>query len=377
MQIFEIQRSNRHDVRDFLRLPFDIYRSFPQWVPPLMPGERKRFSEDFGFYRHSDAAFFLVRDDRQRAVGRIVVMENRPHNEYRDHKDALLYLYESIDADDVARLLFEAAITWAQSRRLDTLVGPKGFMTGDGLGLLVEGFEYRPAIGIPFNPPYYPRQWEDIGGMVKEIDYLSAKIGRDEFEYPERVRRIADKIRQRRNFHVPIFNTRSELAAFAEPIQKAYNNAFANLWSYTPIPDEDLQAITDRLLDIADPNLIKLIFKEDELIGFQFAYPDISAGIQKIKGRIWPVGWLVLLLEKKRTRWLNINGNAILPQYQGLGANAILYDEMIRSLLDHKQYDYADLVQVQEDNTRMLSDLHELTGATPHKRHRVYKRQLV
>lgn len=375
-RLIEAQRTNRRDVRDFLNLPFMIYKDIPQWVPPLMPGERARFKPDFAFYAHSDVAFFLVRDAQGRAVGRVAVLENRPHNTYRGHKDALAYLYEAIDDDAVARLLFDAVADWAGRRGLDTLVGPKGFVTGDGLGLLIEGFEHRPAIGIPYNPPYYPRQWEEIGGMEKEIDFVSVLVSRHKFTYPERIRRIADKIRERRNFSVPVFTSKVDLAARAEAVQKAYNSAFSTVWSYTPIPDRDLQTITDRLLQIADPKLIKLIFKDGQLAGFTLAYPDISAGIQRIRGRVWPFGWLVLLWEKRRTKWLNVNGNAVLPQYQGSGANAILYDELLKTLLDHPRYDYADVVQVQETNTRMLSDLRELTGANIYKRHRVYKRRL-
>lgn len=376
MHLHEVKPFNRRDIWDFLNLPFKIYRDFPQWVPPLMPGERARFRADFPFYKHSEAVFYLVRDERGEPVGRVAVLEHRPHNEYRDHQDALLYLYEAIDDDAVAGLLFEAAAGWARSRGLDRLVGPKGFLTGDGLGLLVEGFEHAPAIGIPYTPPYYIRHWEQIGQTEKAVDYLSVMVSRESYVYPERVRQLAAKMRQRRNFRVPLFKTRRELLAYADQIQTAYNSAFADLWAYTPIPDGDMRAIVKRMLDIADPSMIKLIFKDDDLIGFQFAYPDISAGIRHINGRLWPLGWIVLLLERKRTKWLNINGNAILPQYQGLGANTILYDEMAKTLLDNHQFDYADLVQVQEDNMRMLADLTAMTGARPHKRHRVYHRQL-
>lgn len=375
MQITEVSRSNRRDVRAFINLPFDIYRDIPQWVPPLMPGERARFKPDYAFYKHSEAAYFLVCNDTGHAVGRLAVLEHRPHNAYRNKKDALLYLYEAIDDDTVASLLFGAAEQWARSRGLTRLVGPKGFVTGDGLGLLVEGFEHRPAIGIPYNPPYYPRQWVEIGGMQKELDYLSAYMDRDSFNYPERVMRIAQKIRERGNFHVPRFKTKTEIRACIKPFQKAYNRAFADVWAYTPIPDEDIELIVNRILMIADPSLIKLIFKDNDLAGFTFAYPDVSAAFQRIKGRLWPFGWIAILLEQRRTEWININGNAILPEYRGLGGNAVLYDELIRTLRDSR-YQKADFVQVQETNLNMLSDLAEIIPMEFYKRHRVYTKQL-
>ncbi|GAB4473872.1 MAG: hypothetical protein Kow00124_13270 [Anaerolineae bacterium] len=374
MYVTEIDRHNREDVRAFLNLPFTIYRDIPQWVPPIMPGERERFKDSFAYYQRSEAAFFLVRDDRGRPVGRIAVLENRPHNEYRRHRDALLYLYEAVNDDEVAAALFEAAEGWARQRGLDCLVGPKGFLTGDGLGLLIEGFEHRPALGIPYNPDYYPRQWENHG-MVKEIDYYSAFAQAEGFEYPERVRRIAEKIMERRGFRVPEFRSKAEIRRYAARIREAYNNAFVDVWAYTPIPEQELEAIVSRLILISDPRLMKIIFKDDEVVGFTFAYPDISAALQRSRGELFPFGWADILLEQRRTLWLNLNGNAVLPQYQGLGANAVLYNEMLKSLV-RSRYRYADLVQVQETNTRMLSDLGEVLPLNIHKRHRVYKKRL-
>jgi len=376
MKLIEIDRRDRSTVRAFLHLPFEIYRDTPQWVPPIMGGERARFRDDFPFYSFGDAAFFLVVDKAGRTLGRIAVLEHRPHNEYRGKRDALLYLYECVDNSEAASALFEAAEGWARARGLTRLVGPKGFMTGDGLGLLIEGFEHRPALGIPYNPPHYPRQWEEIGGLSKEIDYYSALVTGEGYEFPERIRRIAEKIQKRSGFHVPAFRSKAEIRRYAKPLAKAYNSAFTTVWAYTPIPDNELEALVDRLILISDPRLMKLIFMGEAVVGFTFAYPDVSAALQRSKGELFPFGWADFLIEQRRTRWLNINGNAVLPEYQGLGANAVLYNEMMKNLIGTR-YRYADLVQVQESNQRMLADLAELVPVNIHKKHRVYSKQLI
>ncbi|MBN1123221.1 MAG: hypothetical protein JXJ17_19270 [Anaerolineae bacterium] len=376
LEVIEVNRANRRDVRDFIHLPFEIYRDIPQWVPPLMPSERARFRPDFAFFKHSEAAFYLVRDANRKAVGRVAVLEHRPHNDYRHNRDALIYLYEAVDNHDVAQLLFDAVETWARQRELDRLVGPKGFLTGDSLGLLVDGFEHRPAMGVGYNPAYYVEHWETVGGMEKEVDYVSSYIAQADLFYPERIRRIAEKIRERRGFYVPAFKTKAQVRRYARVIQQAYNQAFASVWAYTPIPDEELEALISRLVIIATPELMKIIFnKDEELIGLSFAYPDLSAAIQRTRGRLYPFGWLALVLERRRTDWLNLNGNAVLPAYQGLGANAILYDELFKTVLG-SSYKHVDIVQMQEDNTRMLADLAEATGAEVYKRHRVYRKWL-
>jgi GNAT superfamily N-acetyltransferase/ribosomal protein S18 acetylase RimI-like enzyme len=372
----QLDSANRRDIRAFVFLPFKIYREIPQWVPPLMPGEWTRFRRDkFAFYRHSEAAFFLAEDEKGRPVGRVAVMEHRPHNEYRGVRHALLYLYEAIDDDEVAAALFDAAAEWAAGRGLDTLVGPKGFLSGDGLGLLVEGFEHRPAMGVPYNPAYYVRQWEAVGGFTKTVDFLSAYSHKDWFIYPERLGAIVEKLKKRRRFEIARVRTKRELRALALAIQKAYNSAFVNVWAYTPIPDEELAAVTDKLIALADPRLITVVMRDGAIVGFQFCYPDVSAAIQHTGGQLWPFGWAALMLEQRRTNWLNANGGAILPEYQGLGANAIMYDNLLRTLEANPRYEYVDVVQTQEDNFRMVSDLESL-GLRFHKRHRVYSKAI-
>jgi hypothetical protein len=79
--------------------------------------------------------------------------------------------------------------------------------------------------------------------------------------------------------------------------------------------------------------------------------------------------------EIKRTRWLNFNGGGILEQYRGLGGNSLLYMELYTMLLSHPQYLHADLVQIQETNTRMVQEL-QAANVKEYKRHRVYQRSL-
>jgi hypothetical protein len=149
---------------------------------------------------------------------------------------------------------------------------------------------------------------------------------------------------------------------------------------YVPITEAEAEAVGNRILAIADPRLIKLLVKEedagDEIIGFVLTYPDLSAAIQRCRGRMWPLGWLHLLREFRRTQWLNLNGIAILERYRGLGGNALLYAELYHTLIDNEQFLYGDLVQVQETNARMVREL-EAVGVKPYKKHRVYNRSLV
>ena len=88
------------------------------------------------------------------------------------------------------------------------------------------------------------------------------------------------------------------------------------------------------------------------------------------------MGWYYLLREFKRTRWLNCNGLGIVNRYRGMGGNALLYAELYRTLMQDSQYLFADIVQIQETNARMIQEI-GTTAVKPYKKHRVYCRSLV
>ncbi len=132
--------------------------------------------------------------------------------------------------------------------------------------------------------------------------------------------------------------------------------------------------MAQQILWFADPRLIKLIFKGDELAGFLFAYPDISAAIQRTKGYLWPLGWADLLAELRRTKCLNVNGMGILPRFRGLGATVLLFCELYDSVRAGG-FDYADVVQIGAENVRMLNEIRELE-IDFYKTHRIFRREL-
>jgi hypothetical protein len=372
MHIHRLDPAERRDVRRYIEFPFRLYRENTLWVPPFVAEIRAQLDPDrHPFYEHSEAAFFLAFEGDE-VVGRIAVLDNARYNRHKGERTAFFYHFDIVNDRAVSRALFDAAFDWARGRGLDLMWGPKGFIAADGQGLLVEGFEHRPALGIPYNYAYYSELLEDAG-FEKQLDFISCYMDRDMTVLPSRFLEVADKIKRRRGFRTVRFRTKAELRAMVARVAAAYNSAFVEVQGYVPITEAEAKAISDRILAVADPALITLLMKEDEIVGFVLAYPDLSAAIQRCRGRMWPTGWYHLWREFRRTRWLNFNGAAILEPHRGLGGNALMYAELYHTLIGRTQYQYADLVQVQETNTRMIQELHALE-VKPYKKHRIYRR---
>ncbi len=374
MNIIAIDPADRTQADAFLRLPFRLYQQTPQWAPPFAGDARRMLDRQrHPFYQHSQAAFFLALGVGGRPVGRIAVLDHRRYNDHNHERTAFFYLFECENDPEPAQSLFEAAFAWARGRGLDRMIGPRGFTALDGLGLLVRGFEHRPALGIPYNPAYYQALVEAAGFTTQE-DIVSGHLD-VAMQFPARIHELAERVRQRRGLRILSFQRRRDLRAIVPSLRQLYNAALGETTGNYPLTDDEVKTIADQMLRFADPRLIKIVAKGDEPVGFLFAYPDPSAALQRTGGRLFPFGWAQILLEMRRTRWININGAGIRTEYRGLGGTAILFSELYKTLAAGNRFTDADLVQIGVENANMQRELRDL-GVDFYKMHRMYERGL-
>jgi hypothetical protein len=323
---------------------------------------------DHPFYQHSDADFFIA-EENGKTLGRIAAISNKRANQSRNQNSAYFYFFECVDDPIVSDQLFSEVFSWAKSKKHTQVYGPKGLLQGDGIGLLVDGFEHVPAVGISYNYSYYDKLVKN-SGFQKKFDYYSGFVD-TVVGLPDKVRRVAEKVKKRSGFWVREFSSKEEILGVVQELRHVYNRAFEGSEGFSPITEEEIVVIAKRLLTLADPRLIKLVYKDDQIIGFLFSYPNICRGLQKTNGRMWPFGWFHILREFKTTKYMDSNGIGILPEYQGLGPTAVIYTEMEKTFQEF-DFDYVETVQTREDNIASL-------GESSHfkmdwvKTHRVYE----
>jgi GNAT superfamily N-acetyltransferase len=372
--IEKIDTTSKKQVNDFIRFPFQIYRDVKEWVPPILVDIRMMLNKDkHPFYEHSEADFFVAKS-RGEIVGRIGALENITYNKYHDKKQASFYLFECVDDSEVAELLFNTAMDWAKKRGLKKILGPKGLSSFDGYGFLVEGYDKRQMMTMMnYNKPNYPK-FAEKNGFSKIVDWVSCYTYFPEFSLPEKITRVADRVEEIGNFKVLRFKNKRELKKWAWRIGQAYNNTFVNNWEYYPLTDNEIKFVLDNIMVVAVPELLKAITYKDDVIGFVFAFPDISAALQKHGGELNPVSLLSYLRELKKTNWISFNGVGVLPEYQGRGGNALLFSEIYKSA-NSFGFVHGELTQIAETATQMRKDLENL-GVMPYKNHRIYGREI-
>ena len=375
LSIEKVDTDNKKQVKRFVELPYRIYAGCVQWVPPLNIDAYNQLNrKKHPFHEHSDVEFFLaVRDNSD--IGRIAVIENKPFNNYHHTRKADFYLFECENDKEAAAALFNVAADWAKTRGLDTIVGPKGMGPLDGYGILTLGHVHRQTMTmLNYNHAYY-QQLVEAQGFEKEVDFVSCYLPADKFKIPERVEKIAERVIQRGHLEVKKFKNKKELLSWADRIGMAYNKAFVNNWEYYPLTQREIDFVVENIMTIADYRLIKIVTHAEDVVGFLFAFHDVSAALQRAKGGLFPLGLFDILSEMRRANTVAVNGMGILPQYQGHGGNALLYYAMGKTLLEFQQFVHVEMTQVAETTEQMRADLKNLNGIE-YKNHRVYRKKI-
>lgn len=373
--IEKVDLANKSQVKRFVQFPHRLYKDCPQWVPPLNVDAYAQLDpKKHPFYEHSDVEFFLaVRDGRD--VGRIAAIENKPFNQYHGTKELDFYFFECENDLEAATALFNTVFEWTKKRGLNCVVGPKGMGPLDGYGVQIFGHEHRQTMTmLNHNFPYY-QQLVEAQGFEKEVDFVSCYLPADQFKIPERVERIAERVMERNHLQVKRFKNKKEMLQWAPRIGKAYNAAFVRNWEYYPLTPREVEFVVNNIMMIADHRLIKIITHDEDVVGFLFAFPDVSAALQRAKGSLNPLSLIDLMIDMRRTDTVSGNGIGILPEFQGHGGNAMLYYEMGKTLLDFQQFVHVEMTQVAETTHQMRADLKNLNGVE-YKNNRVYHKDL-
>lgn len=363
-----VEVRSRKDRMGFFLLPWEIHRGEPFWVPPLRADIRAKLDPRKNpFFEYGRIRLFLVRGKNRELIARAAAVLNPRHNEKHGDRTGFFGLFESRDDPEAARRLFAAIGGTLRGWGCDRMVGPVNFTTNDESGVLIDGFDSRPAFMTSYNPPYYDALLSGCG-FNKEIDLLSYGWSLDH-PFPERFRSLVKSLKARSGIRIrPI--DRKILGDELRKIQSVYNTGFDDVWGFVPMTAAEIDDMGKGFKMIADDDLILLAESDGQLVGFCLVLPDINDILKDLNGRLLPFGFLKLLLRKKRLRTARIMVLCVLPAYRGKGVAALLIEHLAQ-VGEKKGYRSAESSVIIESNFRMTRLLDSL-GFNVTKRYRIY-----
>jgi len=363
---------SKGDLRQFINLPYRLYREDPLWVAPLRSEQRGQFDARRNpLLDHCEYQLFLLRDGKQ-TVGRIAAFIDRLALDFWGEPVGLFGYYECPPDEDASRMLLETAAGWLRERGMASLRGPWSFVSQEW-GLVIEGFSPSPTVMAPYNPPFYSAQMENFGlRKVKDLLCYSVSAA-DGYRIPDRILTLTDAVARRYGVSVRQLDMRrydQEVQALIELSNRSLNDN----WGYAPVTEAEARAMARDLKPVIQPRGV--LFAEDSSgrpVGFAIAIPDVNKLLKGLNGRMLPFGWFKLLYGLPRLRSYRMFALGVLPEYHGKGVDSLIYRKLYETL--YAPDIWMEINYVLEDNVPMNNAIRKL-NAEPLRRYRIYQKPL-
>jgi hypothetical protein len=362
------------DLRAFIDLPYRLHAGTP-WVPPLRLERWLYLNRRLNaYFKHGRAQYFLARRDG-RVVGRISAQVDDSYNGFHETRTGMFGFLELEDDPAILAALLDAARGWLRAAGCDHVVGPMDLTMNDECGVLIDGFDRRPLLKQPWQPPYYQQLIEDGStGLEKAMDLYSYELDvsdraklhhllvgaaeRAETEYGLTVRKM-----QRRHM-------RRELDAFAD----VYNSAWSNNWGFVPFTEADLDAYALELQLVYSPGWFMVLEHEGETVAMAITVMDMNQVLEKMQGRLLPLGWWYFLRRHHLVDQLRVGFLGVKPEFQHTGAGPALFLAHFDQA-EHSRMDHGEASWILETNRGMNRGLRSMNGRIV-KTWRMYEQEL-
>ena len=366
--------SSRRDLAEFVELPYRLFASESDWVPPLRSDVRRMLDPaENPFWNHARRTLLLARRDGS-VVGRVAAIADDEHNRVHGDRTAFFGFFECENDPEAARALLAAAE--AAVRRLlpgcDRLRGPVNPSMNDEVGFLLAGESEPgpPVLMMTWNPAYY-LDLVASAGFAKEKDLVALLAPIDDRSFA-RLGRITDAVR-RRNPGLTFRTIRMD--RFPEELAKVkevYNAAWERNWGFVPMTSEELDAMAKKLKDLLYPPIVWFVEAGEKPVAFMLGMPDFYQVLIRMGGRLLPFGWLKFLLGRKKIDRVRLMAFGVLPEYRRKGLDAVCYFEGYKAAMA-AGFRTVEFSWILEDNLDLLKPIEVFEGRL-YRRYRLVAR---
>lgn len=371
----EVRVADAGDMLElYLMLPSIINKDNSDFVPTLYRDEKDfHHPEKNKNLKSSDYIRLIAFVDDQPA-GRVMGIIYHPWNELNLEKSARFYQLDSINDAEVVSTLLGYIENWAESFGMNRLIGSFGFSDKDPQGIQTEGFTYPPVIASASNGEYLGRLVESCG-FSKFKDCVSYRLNIPD-QVPEVYEIITLRMATRHQLKLLEFKSRKQLRKYFIPVMELMNEGYKDIYGFVPLSREDIEKLASQYLNFLDPALVKIVTDaQGKPVAFVIGMANISEGLKKSGGYLFPFGFIHILKSLWTSRQLDLLLGAVSEHYRGRGLNVMLGIALMKSARK-KGMKIMDSHLILEENKLMRAEMEKL-GAQICKRYRIYQKAII
>ncbi|HLW61808.1 MAG TPA: hypothetical protein VKY33_00275, partial [Flavobacterium sp.] len=242
-------------MRIFHEVPRIIYADNPDYIHHLKQDIDKLFdSEKNRLLRKGKAQRWVFLNDKNEPVGRVAAFINPKTAFTEKQPTGGIGFFECIDHQETANFIFDTAKAWLSSEGMEAMDGPINFGERNQFwGCLTKNFTDPNSYGMNYNPPYYPKLFENYGFKTYFNQYL--------YKRPVLLPVQEVFIRKNKNLKekagVSVNNvTGKTLAEITQDFLTVYNAAWGGYDNFKPMRLSMAQKIMNSLKPVIDKRII-------------------------------------------------------------------------------------------------------------------------
>lgn len=349
-------------LRDWMRLPWRIYRNDANWIPHLKqdiekvfdPERNKLLRTDQETGRKGEAIRWVLYDDAGEAIGRIAAFIN-PRTAWTEKQTTGgMGFFECVDDQAAANMLLDACREWLRARGMEAMDGPINL--GDRnmfWGLLIENHTDPPIYGTNYNPPYYKDLLETYGFRV----WFNQLFFKRSATIPAQpiFHRKYKQLESDPDIRMHDCRGRS-VQQIADDFCTVYNDAWVDHENHKPMELATALKIVKAMKPVMDPRLLIFIRHKDRPVAMYISLPELNEIFKHVNGDLNWLGKLKFLYHKWRGTVKTMTGIVfgVAKAWQGKGMEGALIVYAEKHIVDERLYRDTILTWIGDFNPRMI-----------------------
>lgn len=349
------------DLDGFFQVPFEIYPADSPYVTPMRADLERYLDPTRNPLMRDDGGhltFFTAWRDG-RPVGRLTAHTHPSSNARHDTRRCQFGFFDCEDRVETARLLFNAAETFARAEGCNELVGAFNLTAMQQAGILTEGFENQPYTDMIWGGAHLPRLLEACGyAPVFPMSTFEFDVGP----------KTADALlgdKQRAVLSNPDWTwkpiNRSAFKARFEEARQCLNDGFSENPMFVPLTPAEFHFQAGEMMWIVDPRIACVVHYKGEPAGVVICIPDLNPFQKATRGRMGAMTLVHFIRERLRRRRAVIIFYSVKRALHGQGLNGAMLHQVIKALFAGG-YKQCGVTWIADENTASLRQMEKLNA---------------
>jgi hypothetical protein len=291
-----VKVSTRRELKDFINLPFEIYKEDKNWIAPIKSELIRILDVKKNPYFNVASLDLFNCYLGEKIISRISLSVNKIFCEKTGTRTGFWGFFESYNDSQAVSILLKTLSEFCLQRNIKRIEGPFNPNLYSELGILSNKFNSPPSFFQIYNPEYYNLLLKENGFRILEV--LHTRINRDSNVYLNSKFSKAPDI-ELKDLKVRSFSNKNTEADL-EHLRNIFNDAFSDNWHFTSVSREEYLFASKHLKLVTPPDLIKFVEYKGEPVAAVHLALNINPLLKKFRGKKSLINFLNFLIRKRK-----------------------------------------------------------------------------